>query len=83
MINHLQLLASPSEHSSLPRLHRIVVLGDSESESNSIAPIQTYNAFVSSAGDCGHSELFENVKPSDILSLQFTSGEISPEAIAR
>ncbi|PYH97901.1 acetyl-CoA synthetase-like protein [Aspergillus ellipticus CBS 707.79] len=74
LVEHLELLKSSSENTDQLNLDQIVILGSFKPKSTAIPPAREYNAFLFLAGDCDQQQPFENVNPSDVLSLQFTSG---------
>ena len=79
MDEHFELLNSSATRSSLLGLDRVISLGDEPCIEKTMLN-ENYEAFLSSAPQAvGSDNLYdaaaESVKPSDISSLQFTSGK--------
>ncbi|KAF9886517.1 hypothetical protein FE257_011424 [Aspergillus nanangensis] len=70
MVEHFQILTSP------PDMHRVVMLGDGDC--SAIPQVQSYATFIANSksllADGVLQQAMEAVEPSEVLSLQFTSG---------
>lgn len=83
MDEHFELLNSTDTRSSLFNLDRVITIGDEPCVEQPVLN-EDYETFLASAvgSDSLYDMATESVRPSDIASLQFTSGQYNPSHFA-